>query len=99
MDKNLMYSLIKPSIFKIIQSTQKLVAELAAAVDDGYNTPILNKKDVTFNLIFEDWELMEEYFIAKGILPSIDNGEEDKKISKTTRKKNITAFRMVTRVK
>jgi hypothetical protein len=77
MDKNLMYSLLKPSIFKIIQSTQKLIAELATTVDDGYNAPVLKEKDAIFSMIFEDWELMEEYFIAKGILPALDKEEKD----------------------
>lgn len=99
MDKNLMYSLLKPSIFKIIGSTQKLIAELSATVDDGYNAPILKEKDETFTMVFEDWELMEEYFIAKGILPSRDNEKEDKKIPNSISKQTIRAFRTVTRIK
>lgn len=100
-DKNLMYSLLKPSIFKIIQSTLRLIAELTATIDDGYNAPILSQKDATFRMVFEDWELMEEYFIAKGILPSLDKDEKEdkKKQSETVDKRNIRAFRMVTRIK
>lgn len=97
-EKNLMYSLLKPSIFKIIQSTQKLIVEFSTTLEDRHKVPSFNENDAIVRMVFQDWELVEEYFIAKGIFPPL-NSDADKEIFQSDRKQTITAFSKVTRIK
>ncbi len=68
-DKNLIFNLLKPSIFKILKSTQALLVEIAENCHDSFDMPALTNKEHTLKLIFQDWELCEEYFQYKGIFP------------------------------
>jgi hypothetical protein len=51
-------------------------------------------------MVFQDWELMEEYFVAKGILPKLDSEQnKEQQSDETTPERFVRPFRIISRLR